>query len=62
MKTLKKLRRELKRARKAVDKDNEYWERLACGQDTEQAENSGELTGYVDGLKFAIDLLEKEVA
>jgi hypothetical protein len=52
------LKQMLKEARADVRKDNAYWERLACGQDTEEAESSGHLAGYAAGLEAALKLLE----
>lgn len=54
----RELRKMLTEARRDVRKDNTYWERLACGQDTEQAEESGRLVGYAEGLEAALKLLE----
>jgi hypothetical protein len=54
----RELRKMLKEARRDVRKDTEYWKRLACGQDTEEAEESGRLIGYAEGLEAALKLLE----
>lgn len=44
-------------AESVVDADTAYWQRLDCGQDTEQAEASGHLTGQVAGLRAALALI-----
>lgn len=41
----------------AIEQDGTYWETLACGQDTEQAEATGALTGYSDALEAVEKLL-----
>lgn len=45
-------------ARDDVRKDTEHWEELACGQDTEEAEESGRMIGYAEGLEAALKLLK----
>ena len=37
--------------------DDRYWETLACGQDTEEAEASGYLNGYRDALAAIVELM-----
>ena len=44
-----------------ADDDTAKWERLACGQDTEQAEASGVLIGQSAGLRAARELLTGSV-
>lgn len=34
----------------AIEADNDYWEAVAIGQNTEQAESSGYLVGFRDAL------------
>jgi hypothetical protein len=49
-------------AAKERDEDNARWTRLACGQDTEESEESGYLAGRAAGLLQAINLLEESAA
>lgn len=51
------LRDALQTAIDAMTADGERWDRLQCGQDTEQAEESGRLAGYVEGLEAALATL-----
>lgn len=53
---LRQLREEIAAARADVRRDEDYWARLACAQDTEEAEESGRLPGYLDGLERALAL------
>lgn len=46
-------------ARKDVREDEERWAELACGQDTEEAEESGRLIGHAEGLQAALDLVKQ---
>lgn len=55
---LEALRRGVDAAEQVRDADQEYWEREACGQDSEQAEHSGYLDGFRDGLQAALDCIE----
>lgn len=48
----------LAEARKDVQKDTDLWARLDCSQDTEEAEESGRLIGYAEGLEAALKLLD----
>lgn len=45
-------------ANEVREKDDLYWEALACGQDSDQAEASGHLAGQVAGLEAALRVLE----
>jgi hypothetical protein len=54
------LRALLEQARAEVSADAVHWEFLACGQDTEEAEESGRLIGYAEGLEAALKLLESQ--
>jgi hypothetical protein len=54
----RELRKMIAEARRDVREDDDYWARLACGQDTEEAEESGRLAGYAEGLEAALKLLE----
>lgn len=47
----------LEQARTDMIADDEEWARLACGQDTEEAEESGRLAGYIEGLEAALKLI-----
>lgn len=49
-------------ARKDVAEDDARWARLACGQDTEEAEESGRLVGHAEGLQAALDLVKAQGA
>lgn len=49
-----RLRAMLQAASDEMIADAERWERLACGQDTEEAEESGRLAGVVEGLEAAL--------
>jgi len=40
-------------AEREREADNEYWEEVATGQDTQEAEHSGYLDGLVAGLELA---------
>lgn len=51
------LRAALQTAIDAMAADGEHWDRLQCGQDTEDAEESGRLAGYVEGLEAALATL-----
>lgn len=42
----------------AIEADDDYWTRLACGQDTEEAEASGSLAGHLDALRAARKALD----
>lgn len=44
-----------------ADADDEYWSEVATGQDTEEAEASGGLRGYANGLDYAVKLLRGEI-
>lgn len=44
---------EIQTARADRDRDEAHWAREACGQDTEEAESSGFLMGYAEGLERA---------
>lgn len=53
-------------AQEAVDADEFLWgdpegENYGIGQDTAEAEESGRLIGYLEGLKAAQEILRKEV-
>lgn len=52
------LAEQFKLARQEREDDYEHWTRLATGQDTEEAEHSGYLSGYEDGLSVALSLFE----
>jgi hypothetical protein len=56
----RELKKMVEEALRDVRRDNEYWTELACGQDTEQAEESGRLIGYAEGLREALRLIESE--
>lgn len=45
-----------------AEADTEYWELVATGQDTEEAEASGALAGYRDGLEYAVKFLKGEIS
>jgi hypothetical protein len=47
-------------ARRDVAADDGRWTRLACGQDTEEAEESGRLVGYAEGLEAALKIDDSE--
>lgn len=55
-----RLNEEIASARRDVRADSDHWERLACGQDTEEAEESGRLIGYQEGLELALRLFEAQ--
>lgn len=55
---VRELRRMLREAKRDVRKDEDHWTKLACGQDTEEAEESGHLIGYAEGLEAALRVLE----
>lgn len=44
-----------------IEADNAYWEETQCGQDTEQAEASGHLTGQLAGLQAARLVIERNI-
>ncbi len=44
-------------AEKAVAADDKLWEARACGQDSEEAEGSGALTGYAEAFRAVYNLL-----
>lgn len=48
----------LEDARQEMLEDDAHWTREACGQDTEEAEESGRLAGYAEGLEAALKVLE----
>lgn len=56
--TATKLRAMIEEAAAAVAADGAKWAELACGQDTEEAEESGRLGGYVDGLRAALAVVD----
>jgi hypothetical protein len=58
MKAQDALRRMIREARDDVRRDEDYWACLASGQDTEEAEESGRLAGYLEGLEAALEVLE----
>lgn len=41
-----------------ITDDHDYWAREACGQDSEEAEESGRLIGFADGLGEALKILD----
>lgn len=49
----------MNKARAEAEQDYAYWERLATGQDTEEAEESGRLEGVADGLELAVTFLDQ---
>lgn len=51
-----RLQEEIASARRDVRADSDRWERLACGQDTEEAEESGRLIGMQEGLELALQV------
>jgi hypothetical protein len=56
METTSTLRAMIEQARRDVQADNERWANLACGQDSEEAEESGRLVGYLEGLEEALKM------
>lgn len=54
------LQEEIESARRDVRTDSDHWEELACGQDTEEAEESGRLIGYQEGLEEALRLYKED--
>jgi hypothetical protein len=56
--TIEALRAMLEEARRERDQDEEYWAREMSGQDSEEAEESGRLCGYAEGLADALRLLD----
>jgi hypothetical protein len=45
------------RAERAVEVDTEYWTEMGTGQDTEEAEASGNLCGQAEALRAVFNLL-----
>lgn len=56
------LQQKLAEAEAEYQADYDKWESLASGQDTEEAEISGQLEGVVEGLNAALLIVTTEAA
>ena len=52
-----KLERRVVKARLEKDEDERRWANLGCAQDTEEAEESGRLIGFHEGLSWALHVV-----
>ena len=55
---LEALRAAVELALDEKERDERYWEDVATGQDSEQAEHTGYISGLIDGLEAARRLIE----